>query len=140
MDGIQLHRLGKRLLALAREVTTEAGPSPLTPARVSVLAELLAHPDSPVGALASRTGFAQSHVSVMVAELADQGLVQTVADPADGRRTLVRLTGAARTAILRRAAHPVDAVLARHAASRRDAARATRLLAELAELLLPAED
>ena len=41
MDGVRLHRLGKRLIDLAREVTTSAGDASLTPAEVAVVEDVL---------------------------------------------------------------------------------------------------
>lgn len=134
MDGVRLHRLGKRLIDLAREVTTSAGDASLTPAEVAVVEDVLKHPDSAVSEIQARTGFAQSHVSQSVARLKERGLVETPADPADRRRTRVRLTERARWAVLARAGRPADEVIARTVPGRAD--RVTALLDELADLLL----
>lgn len=134
MDGVRLHRLGKRLIDLAREVTTSAGDASLTPAEVAVVEDVLKHPDSAVSEIQARTGFAQSHVSQSVARLKERGLVETPADPADRRRTRVRLTDLARWAVLTRAGRPADEVIARAVPGRAD--RVTALLDELADLLL----
>ena len=136
MDGVQLHRLGKRLIDLAREVTVQAGETSLTPGEVAVLEDALKHPDSSVGEIQVRTGFAQSHVSVSVARLRARGLIETTPDPADRRRTRVRLAEAARRAILRRASRPADDVMAQAIADPEQAKRASRLLDELVQLLL----
>jgi DNA-binding MarR family transcriptional regulator len=42
--------------------------------------------------IVARTGFPQSHVSTAVGRLREAGAVDTVTDPADRRRTLVRIT------------------------------------------------
>lgn len=135
VDGVQLYRLGKRLVDLSREVTTGAAPSPLTPAEVTLLEHALRHPDSTVRDLQAASGLAQSHVSTTVARLRDRGLVQTSSNPDDRRTTVVRLTPKARAAIRRRAT--TDATAALHAATGSAAAarRAEALLTELAELL-----
>ncbi|MGH3380704.1 MAG: MarR family transcriptional regulator [Actinoallomurus sp.] len=134
MDGVRLHRLGKRLIDLSREVTTSAGDASLTPAEVAVIEDVLKHPESAVSEIKARTGFAQSHVSESVARLKERGLVETLADAADRRRTRVRLSRVARQAILVRAGRSADEVIAQEVPDR--AERVTALLDELAELLL----
>jgi DNA-binding MarR family transcriptional regulator len=52
--------------------------------------DVMAHPDSAISEITARTGLPQSYVSTSVARLSEKGFVQTVTDPADGRRTLVR--------------------------------------------------
>ncbi len=136
MDGGQLHRLGKRLLALSREVTTQAGDPSLTPGELAVLEDALTHPGSSVSQIQARTGFAQSHVSVSVTRLKQRGLVDTASDPADGRRTRVRVSEDARRAIMTRASRRIDQAIT-HAVGDPDQAQRVRvLLDELAQLLL----
>lgn len=89
-----MHRLGKRLIDLSREVTTSAGDAELTPAEIAVIEDVLKHPDSAVSEIKVRTGFAQSHVSESVARLRERGLIETPPDAADRRRTRVRLSEA----------------------------------------------
>ena len=60
----------------------------------------------------ARTGLPQSYVSESVARLRDQGIVETSADPADGRRTLVRVTAEHPRTVAAKGAVPVDAALA----------------------------
>ena len=134
MDGVRMHRLGKRLIDLSREVTVSAGDASLTPAEVAVIEDVLKHPDSAVSEIRVRTGFAQSHVSESVARLKERGLIETPPDPVDRRRTRVRLSELARQAVLARAGRSADEVIAR--AAREEAERVTALLDELAELLL----
>jgi len=134
MDGVRLHRLGKRLIDLSREVTTSAGDASLTPAEVAVIEDVLKHPESAVSEIKARTGFAQSHVSESVARLKERGLVETPADVEDRRRTRVRLSEVARRAVLARAGRSADEVIAQVVPGR--AERVTALLDELAELLL----
>jgi DNA-binding MarR family transcriptional regulator len=134
MDGVRLHRLGKRLIDLSREVTTSAGDASLTPAEVAVIEDVLKHPESAVSEIKARTGFAQSHVSESVARLKERGLIETPADRTDRRRTRVRLSEGARQAVLARAGRSADEVIAQVVPG--DAERVTALLEELAELLL----
>ena len=136
MDGGQLHRLGKRLLELSRAVTTQAGDPTLTPGELAVLEDALTHPGSSVSEIQARTGFVQSHVSVSVARLQQRGLVDTISDPDDGRRTRVRVSEAAKRAIMARASHRVDDAITHAVAGPDQAQRVTVLLDELARLLL----
>jgi DNA-binding MarR family transcriptional regulator len=69
---------------------TGAGTAGVSASARAVLAEALARPGSAIGEIARRTGFLQSHVSAAVVHLRRRGLVMTVADPGDGRRTLVQ--------------------------------------------------
>lgn len=64
-------------------------------------------------------------------------MVETVPDPADGRRTLVRLTGRARRAASARTKRITDETIARAIADPGRAERIIALLDELAGLLLP---
>src|SRR5205809_5627530 len=136
MDGVQLHRLGKRLIDLARDITTQAGDTSLTPGEVAVLRTALRKPDSTVSEIQVWTGFVQSHVSTSVARLRERGLIETTPDPADRRRTRVRLTEIARRAILNRASRPADDAIAQAVGDPDRAQRVTVLLDELARLLL----
>jgi DNA-binding MarR family transcriptional regulator len=135
MDAARLQRLGKRLVELSREVVTDARDMPLTPGEIAVLTDAIRHPDSSVTDIHARTGFVQSHVSVSVARLRERRLVQTIADPADGRRTLVRVTDDAISAIMRRAGRQVDTAIGEAVAGPVEARRVVALLDELAELL-----
>jgi DNA-binding MarR family transcriptional regulator len=136
VDGGQLHRLGKRLLELSRAVTTQAGDPTLTPGELAVLEDALTHPGSSVSQIQARIGFVQSHVSVSVARLRQRGLVDTTSDPDDGRRTRVRVSEAAKRAIMARASHRVDDAITHAVAHPDQAQRVTVLLDELARLLL----
>jgi DNA-binding MarR family transcriptional regulator len=131
-----MHRLGKRLIDLSREVTTSAGDARLTPAEIAVIEDVLKHPDSTVSEIKVRTRFAQSHISDSVARLRERGLIETPPDTADRRRTRVRLSEPARQAVLARAGRSADEVIARAVEDQERAARVVALLDELAELLL----
>ena len=134
MDGVLLHRLGKRLIDLARQVTTDAGDTPLTPGEVAVIEDVLKHPGSVVTEIQARTGFAQSHVSASVSRLRERGLIVAVPDPADRRRTRLTLTDIAQRAIMRRAGRPVDDTIAATVGPEK-AERVLQLLEELSALL-----
>jgi DNA-binding MarR family transcriptional regulator len=134
MDGVRLHRLGKRLIDLARQVTTEAGDTTLTPGEVAVMEDVFKHPGSVVTDIQARTGFAQSHVSASVSRLREQGLIVAEPDPADRRRTRLTVADMARRAIMRRAGRPADETIA-EAVGPEKADRVVTLLRELEELL-----
>lgn len=136
MDGGQLHRLGKRLLELSRAVTTQAGDPSLTPGELAVLEAALTHPGSALSQIQARTGFVQSHVSVSVARLKQRGLVETTPDPADGRRTRVRVSEDAKRAIMTRASRRIDQAITNAVGDPDQAQRVRVLLEELARLLL----
>ncbi|MEV4437091.1 MarR family transcriptional regulator [Streptomyces sp. NPDC049555] len=140
MDGMQLLGLGRRLIELGRQVIDEAGPTAITPGEAAVIADVFRYPDCSVREIVARTGFAQSHVSASVSRLRERGLLETAADPADGRRTLVRLTDRARRAVRARADRPADEAIARAVADPDHARRVVALLDELAQLLPPAKD
>ncbi len=132
---MQLLSLGKRLIEIGREAIDQAGPTSLTPGEVAVIADVFRYPDCAVREIVARTGFAQSHVSASVGRLRERGLLDTAPDPADGRRTLVRLTDRARRAVHTRADRPADDVIARAVADPARAERVVALLDELAQLL-----
>jgi DNA-binding MarR family transcriptional regulator len=134
MDGVRLHRLGKRLIDLARQVTTDAGDTELTPGEVAVLEDVLKHPGSAVTEIQARTGFAQSHVSTSVSRLRERGLLVAAPDPEDRRRTRLALAGIAHQAIMRRAGRPADETIA-EAVGQDRAERVLQLLTELEHLL-----
>ncbi|MEV7009545.1 MarR family transcriptional regulator [Streptosporangium sp. NPDC051022] len=135
-DSAPMHRLGKHLIELSAAATGEAGDLVLTPGETAVLEDAIKHPDGSVTDIQRRTGFAQSHVSASVSRLRERGLVETVADPGDGRRTRVRVTEHALRAITRRGGRRVDDVIDRAVADPSQARRVTVLLDEPAALLL----
>ena len=136
MDGGQLHRLGRRLIELSRAVTTQGSDPALTPGELAVLEDVLRHPDSSVSEIQARTGFVQSHVSACVARLKDRGSVETAPDPADGRRTRVRVPEHVVRAITNRASRPIDDAVSGAVGDPELARRVTVLLDELASHLL----
>ncbi|UKY49810.1 MarR family winged helix-turn-helix transcriptional regulator [Streptomyces inhibens] len=89
MNLAELHQLGRRLTAAA--ISAMKGASDLGPTELLVLECLYTTGPQPVGAIAQRTGFAQSRVSTVVAALHKRGLVELGADPADRRRTVAKI-------------------------------------------------
>ncbi|MBI3970771.1 MAG: MarR family transcriptional regulator [Chloroflexi bacterium] len=79
----------------------------------SVLIDVFEHPNSSISEIAARTGFPQSHVSASVARLrAISGALETMVDPKDRRRTLVRASPEARRQAAQRVSAPIDGALA----------------------------
>ncbi|MGP3960455.1 MarR family winged helix-turn-helix transcriptional regulator [Nonomuraea sp. 3N208] len=135
MNIARLRRLGRRLGELAKAVDGEGQPL-LTPGEEAVFEDVLRHPGSAVGEIQARTGFAQSHVSASVARMRERGILETGPDPADGRRTQVRVADVAMHWLFRRATTPVEEVVRRAMPDPADADRAVALLKELETLLI----
>jgi hypothetical protein len=77
-----------------------------------VLRDVFAHPGSSITDITGRTGLPQSYVSESVARLRGQGLLETSADLADGRRTLVRVSAGHPRTVAAKGSAPVDGALA----------------------------
>jgi DNA-binding MarR family transcriptional regulator len=91
VNGLEVYLLGRTLMKLG-ERALPPGASRELPASVwTILLDVLEHPNSSISEIAARTGFPQSHVSTSVARLrALSGALETLPDPHDRRRTLVR--------------------------------------------------
>jgi DNA-binding MarR family transcriptional regulator len=135
VDSGQLHRLGRRLIELARAGTSDDSDRVLTPVEVAIVDDVIRNPGASVTDIGQRTGFVQSHVSASVARLRERGIVETAPDPADRRRTTVRIARPAMRAIVHRSRRPVDGVVKAAVPDTDTARRVIELLDELAELL-----
>jgi DNA-binding MarR family transcriptional regulator len=92
MKALDLYLLGRRLMKLGEEeMRGRDAPAVPTGMRL-IVTDVAGHPGSSIGEITARTGLPQSHVSQSVARLRDRGALETTRDPADGRRTLVRLS------------------------------------------------
>jgi DNA-binding MarR family transcriptional regulator len=111
MDALELYVLGRRLAKLGEAALEGPGAQRLPPAVALVLRDVLTHPESSISQITERTGFPQSYVSKSVGQLRELNVVETVADPADGRRTLVRSTRTSAERIGQRAKAPFDDLL-----------------------------
>jgi DNA-binding MarR family transcriptional regulator len=111
VDALDLYVLGRRLGKIGQAALEGADAKRLSPAAVLVLGDVLTHPGSTISEITNRTGFPQSYVSKSVNRLREHQVVETVADPADGRRTLVRATRTATQRIGQRAKAPFEALL-----------------------------
>ncbi len=137
MRAAELHRLSRTLREVALAASGDAHERP-TYGEIAVVEDLALHGPSPIGVVAERTGVAQSLVSKVARALVDAGVVETAADPADGRRRVLSLVPGVVDGLLRpRGDRPVAEALAA-VAPHLDAAAAARteaLLAQLAALL-----
>lgn len=98
-----------------QDATTPQAQTALGPRHIAALEQLRDGPLS-VGTLAARLGLTLSTVSGVLADLDQAGFAERSADPADRRRTIVRITPAARPVVeewLDGAAAPVARVLDR---------------------------
>ncbi len=119
MNLAELHHLGRRLTAAA--TSAMKGASDLGPTGLLVLECLDITGPQPVGAIAQRTGFAQSRVSTVVASLHKRGLVELGTDPADRRRTVAKIAEHARTRARQARSRDAEPTLRRMLPGLRDA-------------------
>jgi DNA-binding MarR family transcriptional regulator len=103
--------LGRQLARIGETVMRGQAPPAQPTIAGMVLADVFAHPGSSISEITARTGMPQSHVSETVARLREQGTVESFPDPADRRRTLVRVSAQHPENVMRAALIPVDAAL-----------------------------
>ncbi|MFF3567424.1 MarR family transcriptional regulator [Nocardia jiangxiensis] len=137
MDGRRLHRLGRHLIELARQLSLESGVERPPEGEIAVLTDVLDNPGSSVREITQRTGFSQPHISECITRLVEDAMLATDVDPRDRRRTLVYPTDALFRAIARRTTPHLDDTLTTALGDPAKAQRARELLTELADLLLP---
>ena len=137
MNALDLIMLGRQLTKIGEEVLRGSKAQAMPTGPSLVLRDVFAHPDSSITDVTARTGLPQSYVSESVARLRDQGIVETSADPADGRRTLVRITAEHPRTVAAKGSVPADAALAAALGHPADAGEIIITLAALAERLPP---
>lgn len=111
MIAFDLIVLGRQLTRIGETVMRGQAPPAQPTVAGMVLADVFAHPGSSISDITARTGMPQSHVSETVARLREQGTVESFPDPADRRRTLVRVSAKHPKNVMRTALVPVDAEL-----------------------------
>jgi DNA-binding MarR family transcriptional regulator len=150
MLGRQLTKIGEDVMrgstaqtaktqtAKARPATppgAEPADAPFMPTGPSlVLRDVFANPGSSITDITARTGLPQSYVSESVARLRGQGIVVTSADPADGRRTLVRVSDQHPRTVAAKGSVPVDAALAAALSEPPGGAAMTQIIGTLSAL------
>jgi DNA-binding MarR family transcriptional regulator len=141
VDALELIMLGRQLVKIGEEAMRGGQAPPLPPGHVLVLRDVLTHPDSPVTDITARTGLAQSIVSKAIARFRAEGMVEISGDPADGRRTLARVSSQHRRTVARKGAVPADSALAAALGDTDPAATAeiVAVLDALASRLRPAD-
>lgn len=143
LDVVALSRLARILREVALDASQDGRDLPVTGGELTLIEAVARQPGSTIRQLCETTGLAQSWVSTLARQLADKGVLRLEADPADRRRTLVRL--APETA--RRARHeegrrPIGDALTRALPhlDASDAAELERLLARAHELVRPGRE
>jgi DNA-binding MarR family transcriptional regulator len=91
-----LYILGRALTDVAFRATGAAEQG-LSASEFAVLQDVFDHEPTPISAITSRTGVAQSRVSTAVQHLAHRGYVMTRSEPSDRRKTIVEVTEMVRT-------------------------------------------
>lgn len=142
MEALDLIVLGRQLARLGERAMRDGDPHQGGPAAIGaalpagaliVMRDVLAHPGSSITDITDRTGLPQSYVSESVNKLRVKGIAEISADPADRRRTLVRLTSSNVEEVARHSAREVDDVL-RTALGDLDDIGTRRVIAVLTEL------
>ena len=122
MDALDLIILGRQLTRIGERAMREADPADNGPGAFGaalpagaliVMRDVLTHPGSSISDITARTGLPQSHVSESVNKLRVKGIAEITADPADRRRTLVRLTATSQDQVVRHSARNADDLLRR---------------------------
>jgi len=146
MEALDLIVLGRQLARLGERAMRDDDPddngvaalgATLPVGALIVMRDVLASPGSSITDITTRTGLPQSYVSESVNKLRVKGFAEITADPADRRRTLVRLSARHLERVARHSARNADEVL-RSALGDVDEASARQfigLLTDLAHLL-----
>ena len=137
MTARDLHRLARFLRELALRATADAGDSGISAGDLAIVEDVAHHSGTSIGAIAQRTGLAQSLVSKTVATMRDAGVFAVRPDPGDRRRVVVSVSSQSRDTFRARGDRPIEPALRelRPNASDADVERVAELLDQLAQLL-----
>lgn len=142
MEALDLIILGKQLTRLGEQALRDANPSgngasstSLPTGTLIVIRDVLDHPGTSIIDIVARTGLPQSYASDCVSKLRIKGLAEISTDPADRRRTLVRLRTGEAEAVARGCAQPVDDLLRTAVGGRKGSDRLITALVSLADRL-----
>jgi DNA-binding MarR family transcriptional regulator len=117
MNGLELYLLGRKLAKMGIETIPSSALNEFPPSAQAVLIDVLESPNSSIGEVAKRTELPQSQVSVAATMLEEHGLLETVTDPDDRRRTLVRGAPGIGRKIRKKVNVPIDETIANALAS-----------------------
>jgi DNA-binding transcriptional ArsR family regulator len=112
VEALDLILLGRRLMKIGEEAMRGSIGGRRPTGQSLVLRDVFANPGNTITKITARTGLPQSYVSESVARLLDDGILETSADPADGRRTLVRVSDEHPHNVIRKGSVSVDGSLA----------------------------
>ncbi len=112
MNGLELFLLGRKLSKMGIETIPSSALDEFPPSAQAVLIDVLENPDSSIGEIAKRTELPQSQVSVAATLLEEKCLLETVSDPDDRRRTLVRGAPGVGRKIRKKVNVPIDQTIA----------------------------
>jgi DNA-binding MarR family transcriptional regulator len=117
MNGLELFLLGRKLAKMGIETIPSSALNEFPPSAQAVLIDVLECPNSSIGEIAKRTELPQSQVSAATTILEEKCLLETVSDPDDRRRTLVRGAPGVGRKIRKKVDVPIDETVARALAS-----------------------
>jgi DNA-binding MarR family transcriptional regulator len=112
VEALDLILLGRHLMKIGEEGMRGSIGGSRPTGQSLVLRDVFTSPASTITEITARTGLPQSYVSESVARLRDAGILETSADPADGRRTLVRVSDEHPRNVIRKGSVSVDGALA----------------------------
>lgn len=101
MNLAELHYVGKMLMECAANGMQALGKDSLSATELVVAETLLVLGPVSIGDIARRTGFVQSRISTVVADLHERGIVRVYTDGRDRRRTIVEITEASLAEVAR---------------------------------------
>jgi DNA-binding MarR family transcriptional regulator len=113
MNGLELFLLGRKLAKMGIETIPSSALNEFPPSAQAVLIDVLECPNSSIGEIAKRTELPQSQVSAATTILEEKCLLETVSDPDDRRRTLVRGAPGVGRKIRKKVDVPIDETIAR---------------------------
>jgi DNA-binding MarR family transcriptional regulator len=134
VDALDLVVIGRRLTKIGEHALRGGTASQTTNGRALVLRDVFANPESSISEITVRTGLPQSYVSESIAALRDDGILESVPDPKDRRRTRVAVSPEHRRRVAKRASTPIEAALAEEV-GQQQASLVLPVLQHLAELL-----
>jgi DNA-binding MarR family transcriptional regulator len=117
MNGLELFLLGRKLAKMGMETIPSSVLNEFPPSAQLVLIDVLENPSSSIGEIAKRTELPQSQVSGAATLLEEHCLLETVSDPNDRRRTLVRAVPGVGRKIRKKVNVPIDQTVADSMAS-----------------------